>query len=238
MLHYLESGFTRTRCLGCLMALVLLCPAQLRAQKHPWPEGEKLTLEIFWPSGVTLGEATLDARSIKDIHYFSASVEVVLPQGHIIYKLYSTATAELCSREFRQSVQRSGKVWEETTSFDAESGKAMVTRDARSREYPAAKCLRDPLTYLYFFRSQAAAGKRATAESLFLNGLLSLRIDALASEMVKIKRSERRGERYQIRFPGSAGEGRAELWLDGASAQTPIAVRLPLPFSTFSAELR
>lgn len=218
--------------------LVLLLPAPLRAQIFPWPDGEKLLAEILWPSGVSMGEATLEARSLQDRIHLTAHVEVALPQGRLLYRYSSTATAGLCSLEFRRSSQRSGKFWEEITRFDPETGMASVTRDGHTREAASGKCPRDPLTYLYYYRAQAAAGKRPTTETLFLNGALPLRIESNRRESVKVNRIERQGERYRITFPSAAGEGNVEIWLDGATRQTPIAVRLPLPLATFSAELR
>lgn len=218
--------------------MLLSMPGLLQAQNFPWPEGEKLLLEIFWPGGATMGEAVLDAKSVKDAVFLSANVEVAMPQGTILYKFSSTATGELCSREFKRSVQRSGKSWEEMTSFDAETGKARVSRDGQTRELPAAKCARDPLTYLYYYRSQVAAGKKPSAETLFLAGPLPLRIAVKGKEQIKVSRIERQAERYEIIYPVAVGAGTVELWLDGSAQQKPLAVRLPLPLATFSAELR
>jgi hypothetical protein len=221
-----------------LLLLTTQLPQPIRAENRPWPEGEKLVFEIFWPSGVSMGEATLEAKSIKDNLYFSAVAEVGLPQGRILYKYSSIASPDLCSREFRQSVERPGKFWEEITKFDADTGKATISRDGRSREVSAAKCSRDPLALLYYYRAQAAAGKKASSETLFLGAPLSLRIEAKGKEQIKIKQTERRGEHYKVAYPSAAGERSLELWLSDSPAQTPIAVRLPLPLATFSAELR
>ena len=146
------------RSLIVMLPLLLLdVPHALSAEKFPWPEGEKLEMEIFWPSGVTMGEATLQASSAKDAQFFSAQMEVVLPQGRMLYKFSSITDSNLCSREFHQSVERGRKFWEEVSRFDAESGKASVSRDGQTRELPAGKCVRDPLAYLYYYRAQAAA---------------------------------------------------------------------------------
>lgn len=210
----------------------------LRAGSFPWPEGEKLELEIFWPSGVTMGEATLQASNVKDMHFLSASMEVVLPQGRMLYKFTSTTDANLCSREFHQSVERGRKFWEEVTRFDSEAGTASVSRDGKTREIAAGKCARDPLAYLYYYRAQSAAGKHPSQDSLFLTGPLALTITAKGKEQVKINRIARQADRYQIAYPSETGPGTLELWLDGSARQTPVAIRLPLPLATFSAELR
>ena len=230
------------RWLRVLLPLLILFPAASEAQKYPWPEGELLTFDIYWPSGVALGEATLTAKSVKDVLFFAASVEVALPQGRILYKFSSSADAALCSREFRQSVQRSGKFWEEISKFDALSSKVQVSRDGHTREFSAGKCERDPLTYLYYLRTRAVAGPRPASDTLLLTGPLKLQLSAHTGENVKINRTERHGDRYVIHYPPSARSGVSagpfELWLDGTIKQTPIAVRLPLPLATFSAELR
>ena len=185
-----------------------------------------------------MGEATLQASSVKDTQFFSASMEVVLPQGRMLYKFTSTTDGNLCSREFHQSVERGKKYWEEVTRFNAETGKASVSRDGRTQELPAGKCARDPLAYLYYYRSQAAAGKKPTGDTLFLTGALQLGIEAKSKEQIKINRIERQAERYRITYPAGEESGLIELWLDGTSRQTPVAIRLPLPLATFSAELR
>lgn len=221
-----------------LFIAIMLLPALLQAQKLPWTDGEKLELDIFWPSGVAMGEATLEAKSAKDNVLLTANVEVALPQGRILYRFSSTTSPELCSREFHQSVERSGKFWEEITRFNSETGTAAVSRDGRTRDVPAGKCARDPLAYLYYYRVQAAAGKKPAGDSLFLTGPLQLRVQAAAKESIKINHVERQAERYQISYPMEEGSGMIELWLDGSPRQTPVAVRVPLPLATFSAELR
>jgi hypothetical protein len=226
-----------TSALLLLLMTALLSPP-VRAENRPWPEGEKLVFEIFWPSGVSMGEATLEAKSIKDNLYFWAVAEVGLPQGRILYKYSSIASSDLCSREYRQSVERPGKFWEEITKFDADAGKATVSRDGRSREVTAAKCSRDPLALLYYYRAQAGVGKSASSETLFLGAPLSLKIEAKGKEQIKIKQTQRRGDHYIIMYPSASGDRSLELWLSDSPAQTPIAVRLPLPLATFSAELR
>ncbi len=221
-----------------LFALVGEWSVSSRAQTHPWPEGEKLVLSLFWPSGVNLGEATIQSKTVGDVFQISATVEAVLPQNRITYSFDSEVTADLCSRRFRQAVRRGARNWEEVTVFDSVAGKATVSRDGGKREMAAPKCARDPLAYLYYFRKQVAAGKRPSGDTLFLGGPVSLRIEALAEEKVKISQHGRQGDRYLVTYPGSTGDGFVEIWLERGLRQAPIAVRLPLPLATFSAELQ
>jgi uncharacterized protein DUF3108 len=201
-----------------------------------------LSFNLIWPSGITLGEATLTAsRAGKQIH-LEASVVADIPQYHVGYTFASDADENLCSIRFSETL-REGRSTRETT-FDFDQAKHVVrrTRGGRTTESPIPDCARDPVALLYHFRRQLAAGllKVGTPEAtgeFYLGDNYTVHYDAIAAESVKVGSKTPGGDRFLIRVQDHGEERSFEVWIRTDASRAPVAVRVPLSLGTLAAEL-
>jgi len=227
--------------------LLLGFPASGAAQSasSSWPvlaSGEKLNYNLLWPSGISLGEAVLQASHAGAEIHLEVTVDADLPQYHAAYTFSSVTDEQLCSLQFHQRLREGGRTTDESYQFDQQKHQVRRTRAGRTVTDTVPECARDPLALLYFFRQQLALGKlpvgtpQATGV-FYLGGEYTVRYMALTPEQVKLGTKEWEGDRFQITASGAPGEQSLEVWIRPDASRTPIAVRLPLPLATFAAEL-
>ncbi|MBI3934713.1 MAG: DUF3108 domain-containing protein [Acidobacteria bacterium] len=211
-----------------------------------WPPlaaGEKLTFNLLWSSGISLGEAFLQAsRAGEEIH-LEATVVADLPQHRVGYSFTSLADEHLCSIRFRETLREGKNTRETAFEFDQENHTVRRTQDGKTTESAIPACARDPLALLYHFRQQLAFGQVpvGTPEAVgafYLGGDYSVRYEAITPETVKLGSKSWQGDRFLLTVFGGGGEQSIEVWIRPDNSRTPVAIRVPFSLATFSAELQ
>ena len=210
--------------------------------------GESLHYVINWPSGLSLGEATISSSgqmggsgpNQTSSWNFSFDLDASVPGFNIRDHYVSRASGpEICSEEFVKTVQRGSRKSEETDTFDRKAG--MVTRQTKApggkSDYPIAGCARDALAYLQFARNELAAGRLAPQQSVVLGGAYDVRLEFSGSEMVKSGGKPVQADRIQATIKGQSSEFTLQVLFAKDPARTPLLVRIPLSLGTFTAEL-
>ena len=233
-------------CLGGALWL-LSCPASLPAQaaSGSWPplaNGERLAYKLLWPSGLSLGEAVLQASLAgKEVH-LNVTVDAALPQRHVSYVFSAVATEELCSLRFRQRIQEGSRSWEETVEFDQEKHEVRRTRNGQRSVASVPVCARDPLTLLYHFRQQLAFQQLSLGTvkpgAFHLGADFSVRYEAVTPETVQLGTKAWEGDRFLVTYAGPNGENSFEVWIRPDPSRAPVAVKMQFPLATFAAELQ
>jgi len=203
---------------------------------------------INWPSGLSLGEATIDASSQMGgsgphsaaSWNFGFDLDASVP-GFSIRDHYASraSDSEICSIELTKSVQRGSRKTEETDTFDQKGG--TVTRQTKApggkSEYPVSGCARDALAYLQFSRNELAAGRLAPQQSVVLGGSYNVRLEFSGSETIKNGGKAVQADRIQATIKGQSSEFTVQILFSKDPARTPLLVRIPLSLGTFTAEL-
>jgi Protein of unknown function (DUF3108) len=228
--------------------LLLGLPAYSIAQSasSSWPpivSGERLTFNLLWPSGLDLGEAFLEASKAGQEIHLKATVAAELPQHRIGYTLDSITDEQFCSVRASETLQEGADMRETSYEFDQEQHVVRRSRDGETTEHPIPPCARDPLALLYHFRRQLALGQVpiGTPEAVgafFLDGDYSVRYEAITPETVGPGSNQWEGDRFFITAGGADGEHRFEMWVRPDNLRTPVAIRIPFPLATFTAELQ
>jgi uncharacterized protein DUF3108 len=228
--------------------LLLLCPASLAAQSasSSWPvlaSPEKLNYNLLWPSGISLGEAVLQASRGENQVRLEAKVIADLPQYHVAYTFTSVTTEEFCSIRFRQILLEGGGTVDDAYEFDQQKHEVHHTRNGGTATTASiSDCARDPLALLYYFRQQLALGKMplGTPEAsvrFYLGGELTAHYSAVPSDSVHLGSKKPEGDRVLIRVQGSQSTPSFEVWIRSDVSRVPVALRIPFSLGTFSAEL-
>lgn len=217
--------------------------------------GETLRYAINWPSGLSLGEATITlnhnvekanpttgkpaSESLTSDFLLDASV----PGFNIEDHYHSTAGNGLCSDELIKSTHRGSRKSEETVTFDQD--KHSVTRQTKGDSHgPAGKselqvssCARDALTFLEFARNELAQGRLAPQQPVVLGGLYNVRVEAQGTMTVKFNGKPVEADRVQATIKGPASNYTIQVFFARDPARTPVLIQLPLALGTFTAEL-
>ena len=206
---------------------------------RPLTNGEKLTYKLIWPSGVSLGEAVMEASPSGAETHFQVTVEINLPQYALRHSSSSVAAGEaLCSLRFHQETGEGAKKWwEESVEFDQAAHEVHRTRDGQSTTASIAACAQDPLTFIYYFRSRLAEGKPPDSGTLYRGENFNVRVRKAGTETVAFRGQQRTAEKYVVTFPSQNQEMTIELWISTDAERVPVRIRVPSPLAVFTAEL-
>jgi hypothetical protein len=201
--------------------------------------GETLRYKLFWPGGFSLGEAVLAITPSEKELRFELTVEADLPTHNIVDSFTSVATREtLCSSKFQRKSREGAKASEESVEFDQKAHQARRTRGGQTAAFPIPECARDPLTFLYYFRSQIAAGAPINSATFYVGSGYGLEIRPAGAETVRVGGRERQAEKYFVTYRGPNSEKTFELWISTDSRRELVLFRVPFPLAVFSAELQ
>ena len=236
-----------------LLGAILICVASVEA---PWPQvsaaraqesskalpalasGETLKFKLLWPSGVAMGEAIMTAAAGQNDLHFEMKIEAKLPVYNIAGSFTSSASREgLCSIQYHRKMTEGAKVSEESIDFDQKNHQARRILDGQAASLPIPQCARDPLTFLYYYRNQVAAGIPADIGTFFLGPERSIEIKPARQENISVKGSQRSAGKYLVTYRVRNSAKTFELWISSDARREPVMVRLPSSLAIFSAEL-
>jgi hypothetical protein len=216
---------------------------------------ETLHYAINWPSGLSLGEATLSSshsvekanpatgkaasESLTSDFEMSASVPGFTIEDHY----HSTAGNGLCSIKLEKTAHRGSRSTEETVTFDQD--KHLATRLTKGDSHGSggqsdvsvSTCARDALTFVEFARNELAEGRLAAQQAVVLGGLYNVRLEAQGTVTVKVGGKAVEADRVQASIKGPASDYTIQIFFTRDQARTPVLVQIPLSLGTFTAEL-
>ncbi|HEY7334797.1 MAG TPA: DUF3108 domain-containing protein [Bryobacteraceae bacterium] len=211
--------------------------------------GETLHYVVNWPSGLSLGEATLDSSHVMfqsgpnahaESWNFGFDLDASVP-GFSIRDHYTSQASDpqICSSKLVKTTQRGSRKTEETDTFDQEAGK--VTRETKApggkSDYSVSACARDAMAYLQFVRNELASGRLAPQQAVVLGGSYNVRIEFSGTETVKNNGKPVQADRVQATVKGRSSDFTVQILFAKDAARTPLLVRIPLSLGTFTAEL-
>jgi len=226
-------------CAGTLGGYQRVSASQGAVALQGFAAGETLRYKLLWPSGVGLGEALLAVSPADKGVRFELSVEADLPIHNITDSLTSLATSEgLCSLESQKKTQEGAKKSSESIEFDQKAHQARRTSGGQTASFPIPDCARDPLTFLYYFRSQLSAGGPVNLHTFYSSPGHSLEVKAVGPETVSAGGRRRLADRYSVTYHRPNSATTFEVWFSEDSRREPVLIRLPTSLAVFSAELQ
>jgi hypothetical protein len=221
---------------GCLL---LICPF-LAAATPPagFPfSNETLSYSIVWPSGLSLGEATLTATRSASDWLFDLSIDAAVP-GYPVKDVYhAVAGADLCATEFDRETVHGAKKANEKTSIG--NGKAVrKTVGGGQSELSVPPCGHDALTFLFFARRELGQGRVPQPETILFGN--AYRIELLYTGAQKITIGDSAAEADRVFCTVTVRETQKyefEVFFARDAARTPLLIRVPFPLGAISMEL-
>jgi hypothetical protein len=211
---------------------------------------ESLTYAISWPSGLSLGEATLTSDQKSDQKHdaagpkgsgpwsFHLDLDASVPGFAIRDQYQSKADAGLCSAELKKSVSHGGRKSEEKVVFDQQKNTA--TRESGSSgktEIDVPACAHDALAFLQFARMELAQGRMAPQQAVIFGAAYQVRLVFIGTQPVNVDGKRVDADHLQATIKGPSREYTIELFFSRDAARTPVMARIPLPLGAFTVEL-
>ena len=226
-----------------LPAFLLAFTALAAPSAEPALPNETSRYSINWPTGVSLGEATLTASSSAGSSgkpgrmHFVFDLDANAPAYTVSDRYRADASGSYCSSEFEKNTSHGPKKALDKETFDAAAG--TVTRGSGSgqSQLSASTCSKDALTFLYFLRQELSQGRLPPQETVYFGAPYQVRLSAAGTESLKIGNAPVDAERIDAAITGPSSSISVELFFLKDPARTLAAVRVPLSLGKFSMEL-
>jgi len=207
---------------------------------------ESLHYNINWPSGLSLGEATLQSSHTQaadkspEKWSFSLEIDASVPGFTIRDNDKSSASADLCATELDKSFTHGKRKGEERVTFDQEKGSATretVVSGGGKSDFSIPSCARDALTFIQFARRELAQGRLAPQQQVVFGALYNVRMEFMGTQSIKVNDQKLDADRIVATVKGPSSELTVEIFFSRDAARTPLLAKVPLSLGTFSIEL-
>jgi hypothetical protein len=208
---------------------------------------ESLHYVINWPSGLSLGDATLTSSGQAAIsgivsaeHWnFDLNIDASLPGFALRDHDRSSAGDGLCSIQLDKSTTHGQHQTEERTTFDQKNN--TITRGGPSgaggTQTSVSSCARDALTFLQFARRELAQGRVAPEQDVIFGASYQVRLQYTGEQTVNVGEKQIAADHMLATIKGPASDITVEIYFARDAARTPVLAKVPVALGTFTVEL-
>jgi len=213
-----------------------------------YASAETLHYSINWPSGLSLGEATLRSdRTAEGTGSatgwdFELNLDASVPGFAICDQYTSTANPDFCSWQLDKKTARGARISEERVIFDP--NKNAATREtvrggqiAGTSQLSVPLCARDALTLVQFVRRELAQGRLPSQQPAILGAVYQVRLEYLGTTAIRLGDQQMDADRFRTSIKGPASDLTLEMFFMRDAGRTPVMMKIPLPLATFTIEL-
>jgi hypothetical protein len=230
---------------------VLLAPVYGAPPAAP-PSSEQFHYNVNWPSGLSLGEASLSLTRTPAAAGKPGTVqnELTIDAAYSGFKVadqYSSrASSDFCSIRFDRKFRHGSHQSDEVLKFDQDhmsvsreslTGSHEAADDLGKSEVSAPACAKDALAFLSFLRNELAQGRLPQQEPVFFGAAYDVKVDFRGAETVKVGDASMQADRVNVSLKGPASEMSFVVFFAKDPGRTPVLFRVPLALGTFSMEL-
>jgi uncharacterized protein DUF3108 len=202
---------------------------------------ETLRYSINWPSGLSLGDATMTANRTGNQWGFEATLDAGVPGFTIRDKYRSTVEGDLCSTTLERDISHGGKKVREQTTFDQKKGTArratVLPENGGESSFDIPACARDALAFVYFVRREMGQGRVAPPQKVFFGSAYSVRIEYTGAMTINIGNKPAVTDHVVVSCKGPKSDFSFEVFFARDAARTPLSIRIPVSVGTLSLEL-
>jgi hypothetical protein len=204
-------------------------------------QNETLHYNVNWPSGLSLGEATVTASHAGTVWNFGLALSVGIPGFPIADKYRSSSSGDLCSTELQRDLSHGAKKVLEKTTFDQTKGTAerqtLTPTGGGKSDLSFHGCGRDALAFWFFARRELGQGRVAPQETVFFGSGYSARLDYTGAMTIPVAEKPTVTDHLVARVKGPASDFTFEVFYARDPARTPLLIKIPVSVGTISLEL-
>ncbi len=200
---------------------------------------ESLRYTINWPSGLSLGEATLDTAHAKDGNWeFVLDIDASIPGFAVRDHYHAQANAGLCGISLDKKFVHGTHKNEEHTTFD-QSGHTATrqTVGGGKSDIGLSDCGRDALTFLQFARNELAQGRLVPQQAVIFGAAYQVRMEFTGTQTIRVGEKKVEADRIVATMKGPSSDLAVEVFFSHDTARVPLLAKIPLSLGTFSVEL-
>lgn len=205
---------------------------------------ETLRYNVNWPSGLSLGEATLAVDNLDAsaaARRFELRLDASVPGYAVADEITALASSTYCSTQLDKKLKHGARNTSERLEFKTSEGILVrTTQSAKGgvSKVPIGTCARDALTMVYFLRSELKLGRVPTAQTVYFGAAYQLSFKYLGAAPVAMASGTEQADRVQILIKGPASQNTLEVFFGRDPLRTPLLFKVPLALGTFVMELQ
>jgi len=199
---------------------------------------ESLRYSINWPSGLSLGEASINSTKSDKGWDITLDIDASVPGFAIRDHDEAIATADFCGASVDKNATRGARKTQEKITFDQKQN--VVTRETLNggkNDTSVSSCARDALTFLQFARHELAEGRITPEQQVFFGAPYTVRFEYTGTQTIKLGDQKVEADRMLANIRGPSAEVNVEMFFSRDAARTPVLARVPLALGTFTVEL-
>jgi hypothetical protein len=225
--------------LWVLSAVLCAFSFAARAQTGFPFQDESLHYSVNWPSGLSLGDASLTAHLLSGGWNLEMTLDAKIPGFSITDRFRSLVNQGGCSQKFERNTIQGTRKTNETTVFVSANGTARRTtaNGGGATEFPIPDCARDALAFIYYARREMGQGRVTAPQEVHFGGAYSVRMEYTGAQTIVIARRQSLADRVVVYLKGPASIASVEIFFARDPARTPLLIRAPFSVGTLSMEL-
>lgn len=228
--------------LAFLLALALPLGAQTG---FPFSADESLHYSLNWPSGLSLGDATLTAHRTESGWSFTAAIQAKIPGFTVDDKFHSSVAGfDLCSTEFERDLAHGPRHTRDKTEFDLQRHTArrttLLPEGGGKTDLETSTCPRDALDFVYLARREMGQGRVAQAQSVYFGATYSVRLQYTGSQDLPSSAPGAKPattDHVVVYVKGPQSDFNFEIFFARDPQRTPLSIRIPLSLGPVTLEL-
>lgn len=224
----------------CLLLPLLGAPARTDDLSGLPFQDESLHYTVNWPSGLSLGEATLTAHRAADEWNLDLTLDAGIPGLRISDRFHSVTQPNFCSVQLNREMSQGTRKTSETTVFDYRNGlmhRSSLNGGGTSDRPISPHCAWDGLAFLFVTRRALAQGIVPQGQQVYLGPAYTIALDVKGQQTIMVGGKPEVSDRIAVSVKGPASSSNFELFFAHDAARTPLVARIPSSLGTISLEL-
>ncbi len=215
-------------------------PVAAQAPPGPIPASEELRYSIHWPSGLGFGSALFKARFTDPGWRFEFDLKASLPKIEINDRAVSRSDEQMCGQEFTKHILHDNKRANELLRFRPNAVERINLEEAgeaRPGVTPVKDCARDALAFLYFLRTELAAGRIPPPSTVFFGAGYRVRLEHAQTRWLIWDGQRQLADEIRVSVRGPGSEHELSAYFGRDESRAPLLFRMQFDDESFTMRL-
>jgi Protein of unknown function (DUF3108) len=203
---------------------------------------ETLRYNVNWPSGLSLGEATLSADNLDASaasRKLEFRLEASIPGFAVVDEVTSLTEPGYCSLRLTKKLKHGPRITHEVSEFKGSEGHIeRKTEKGGSAKIPFNGCGHDALAMIYFLRNELRQGRIPSVSTVYFGSAYQVTFKYAGAVNAQLGSGSEPADKVEMTIQGPASKNQAEIWFGRDPMRTPLILRVPLLLGTFAMELQ
>ncbi len=218
-----------------------MVPLAAQAPLGPVPTQEELRYALAWPSGLSFGSASFRAQFAEPGWRFEFELQASLPEIEINDRAISRTDSRMCGQEFEKYILHGHRRASERLRFRPGSVERVNLEQAAPGQpgaMPARDCARDALAFVYFLRTELAAGRIPPPGTVYFGAGYQVRLKHAQARWLAWGGERRLADEIRVSLRGPASEHELSAYFGRDEARAPLLFQMRFDAGKFTLRLQ